>query len=120
VHSSYPQYAQPLSSYAVEVYSKADSNAFDGFVNGNLFTYGYWPLTLRAEDSTRSSTEVAFLSCTAATTSLKIYQSCKARNLLFDNNKRATGVNVTVDGKKLFIVSARKEVIVSSGFIHSP
>jgi choline dehydrogenase len=117
---SFPKYAQPLSSYAVEAYSKAGFNASDGFLNGNLLGYGYWPFTLRAEDSTRSSTETAFLSRTAATTSLKIFQSCMARNLLFDNNKRATGVNVTVDGKKPFTVNARKEVIVSSGFIHSP
>jgi choline dehydrogenase len=120
VHLSYPKYAQPLSSYAAEGYSAAGFNASDGFLNGDLFGYGYWPFTLRAEDSTRSSTEVAFLSRTAATTSLKIYQSCMARNLLFDDNKRVTGVNVTVGGKKPFIISARKEVIVSSGFIHSP
>jgi choline dehydrogenase len=120
VHLSYPKYAQPLSSYAVEGYSKAGFNASDGFLNGDLFGYGYWPFTLRAEDSTRSSTEAALLSRTAAKTSLKIYQSCMARNLLFDNNKRVTGINVTVDGKKPFTVNARKEVIVSSGFIHSP
>jgi choline dehydrogenase len=120
VHLSYPKYAQPLSSYGAEGYSAAGFNASDGFLNGNLLGYGYWPFTLRAEDSTRSSTEVAFLSQTAARTSLKIYQSCMARNLLFDENKRATGVNVTAGGRKPFTVSARREVIVSSGFIHSP
>lgn len=53
-------------------------------------------------------------------TSLRIYRSCMARNLLFDSSKRATGVHVTVNGLKPFIVSACKKVIVSSGFIHSP
>jgi choline dehydrogenase len=120
VQLSYPKYAQPLTSYGAEGYSAAGFNASDGFLNGNLLGYGYWPFTLREKDSTRSSTEVAFLSRTAARTSLKIYQSCMARNLLFDSNKRATGVNVTVNGMKPFTLSARKEVIVSSGFIHSP
>jgi len=51
---------------------------------------------------------------------LKIYQSCMVRKLLFDESKRAIGVNVTVAGMKPFVVHARKEVIVSSGFIHTP
>jgi hypothetical protein len=65
-----------------------------------ILGYRYLPFTLRAEDSTRSSTEVAFLSLTVANTSLNIYQSGMARNLLFDENKRVTGVNVTVLGMK--------------------
>jgi choline dehydrogenase len=119
-HLSYPKYAQPVSSFGPEGYAAAGFNASGGFIDGNLLGYGYWPFTLRAEDSTRSSTESAFLSRTAARTSMKIYQSCMARNLLFDNNKYAIGVNVTVAGVKPFTLSARKEVIVSSGFIHSP
>jgi choline dehydrogenase len=120
VQLSHPKYAQPLSSYGPEGFAAAGFKANDGFLNGDLSGYGYWPFTLREKDSTRSSTEVAFLSPTAAKTSLKIYQSCMARNLLFDSNKRAIGVNVTVQGLKPFTVHARKEVIVSSGFIHSP
>ncbi|CAN9280405.1 unnamed protein product [Alternaria sp. RS040] len=120
VHLSFPKYAQPIASYGAEGYAAAGMNAANGFLDGNLLGYGYWPFTLRPEDSTRSSTESAFLSHTAARTSLKIYQSCMARNILFDESKRATGVNVTAGGMKPFIVHARKEVIVSSGFIHSP
>ncbi|KAI5372519.1 Versicolorin B synthase [Alternaria alternata] len=120
VHLSFPKYAQPIASYGAEGYAAAGINAASGFLDGNLLGYGYWPFTLKPEDSTRSSTESAFLSHTAARTSLKIYQSCMARNILFDESKRATGVNVTAGGMKPFIVHARKEVIVSSGFIHSP
>jgi choline dehydrogenase len=119
-HLSYPKYAEPISSFGPEGYAAAGMNASTGFLDGNLLGYGYWPCTLRPEDSTRSSTEVSFLSPTAARTSLKIYQSSMARNLLFDANKRATGVNVTIAGQKPFTLTARKEVIVSSGFIHSP
>jgi choline dehydrogenase len=120
VQLSYPKYAQPISSHAVAGYEAAGFDAADGFLNGNLLGYGYWPFTIRQEDSTRSSAEVAFLSRAAARTSLKIYQSCMARNLIFNKNKRATGVNVTAGGLKPFTLHARKEVIVSSGFIHSP
>ncbi|CAN9275364.1 unnamed protein product [Alternaria alternata] len=120
VHLSFPKYAQPIASYGAEGYAAAGMNAANGFLDGNLLGYGYWPFTLRPEDSTRSSTESAFLSHTAARTSLRIYQSCMARNILFDESKRATGVNVTAGGMKPFIVHARKEVVVSSGFIHSP
>jgi choline dehydrogenase len=119
VQLSLPKYAQPISSYAAEGYAAAVFNASDGFLNGSLFGYGYWPFTLRPEDSTRSSAEMAFLSPTAAKTSLKIYQSYMAHNLLF-NGTRAMGVNVTANGMKPFTLSARREVIISSGFVHSP
>jgi choline dehydrogenase len=120
VHLSYPKYAQPLSSYGAQAYAAAGFKANDGFLNGDLLGYSYWPFTLRPDDSTRSTTEVGFLSPTAARTSMKIYQSAMVRNILFDSNKHATGVNVTLNGLKPFTISARKEVIVSSGFIHSP
>jgi choline dehydrogenase len=120
VHLSFPKYAQPTASYGPEGYAAAGMSAANGFLDGNLLGYGYWPFTLRPEDSTRSSTESAFLSRTATRTSLKIYQSCMARNLLFDESRRAIGVKVTAGGMKPFTVHARKEVIVSSGFIHSP
>jgi len=119
VQLSYPKYAQPISSYAVPGYASAGFHATD-FLSGNLLGYGYWTFTIRQKDSTRSSTESAFLSPTAARTSLKIYQSCMARNLIFDENKRVTGVNITAGGVKPFTLNARREVIVSSGFIHSP
>ncbi|KAF2831897.1 alcohol oxidase [Ophiobolus disseminans] len=120
VHLSYPKWAPSLSSYGAEAYAAAGLKPNDGFANGDLLGYGFWPVTLRPDDSTRSSTEVAFLSRTAAQTSMKIYQSSMVRNILFDSNKRATGVNVTNAGERPFTLSARKEVIVSSGFIHSP
>ncbi|KAL6155555.1 hypothetical protein ACJBU6_05769 [Exserohilum turcicum] len=120
VHLSYPKYAQPISSFGPQGYAAAGIKPANGFLDGNLLGYGYWPFTLRPTDSTRSSTESAFLSRTAARTSLKIYQSCMARNLLFDANKRAFGVNVTVAGKRPFVLHARKEIIVSGGFINSP
>ncbi|CAN9474982.1 unnamed protein product [Alternaria alternata] len=100
VHLSFPKYAQPIASYGAEGYAAAGMNAANGFLDGNLLGYGYWPFTLRPEDSTRSSTESAF----------PLSHSCKN---VFE-------VNVTAGGMKPFIVHARKEVVVSSGFIHSP
>lgn len=120
VHLSYPKYAQPIASYGPQAFVAAGFKVNDGFLNGDLLGYGSWPFTLRPDDSTRSSTEVAFLSRTAARTSMKIYQSSMARKILFDSNKRAVGVNVTNAALKPFTLSARKEVIVSSGFVHSP
>lgn len=120
MHLSYPKYAQPISSFGPQAYSAAGFKAANGFLDGDLLGYGYWPFTLRPEDSTRSSTESAFLSRTAARTSLKIYQSCMARNILFDDSKRAIGVNVTVAGRRPFVLQARKEVILFGGVINSP
>ncbi|KAF2759898.1 alcohol oxidase [Pseudovirgaria hyperparasitica] len=117
---SFPKHAQPISSYGPDAYAAAGFNATPDFLQGNLLGYGYWSFTLNPEDSTRSSTETSFLSPALEKTSLKVYQSCMARNILFDENKKATGVNVTVQGIKSFMLSARKEVIVSTGAMHSP
>lgn len=56
VQLSYPKYAQSVSSYGPSGYAAAGFNASAGFLNGNLFGYGYWPFTVREKDSTRSST----------------------------------------------------------------
>lgn len=119
VQVSFPNYAQPISSYGPAAFSAAGFSPLNDFASGVLSGYGYTAYTIDPATSTRSSAEVALLSPETANTALQIYQSCMARNIVFDDQKRAIGVNVTVNGIKPFMLSARREVIVSSGAVRT-
>jgi choline dehydrogenase len=48
-----------------------------------------------------------------------VYLRSHSSKVLFDNNKTATGVAVTT-GNRDYVLTARKEVILSAGVFHSP
>ncbi|THW19997.1 alcohol oxidase [Aureobasidium pullulans] len=121
VELSYGNYANAISSYGPAAFASLGFEANHDFNSGNLTGYGYFPSTIDPVTGLRSSAESGLLSpAIAKSPLLTIYQSCMARNILFDGQKRATGVNVTVDGIKPFTLTARKEVILSAGAYHSP
>jgi choline dehydrogenase len=114
VELSYGNYANAISSYGPAAFASLGFEANHDFNSGNLTGYGYFPSTIDPVTGLRSSAESGLLSpAIAKSPLLTIYQSCMARNILFDGQKRATGVNVTVDGIKPFTLTARKEVIHS-------
>ncbi|THY78023.1 alcohol oxidase [Aureobasidium pullulans] len=121
VELSYGNYVNAISSYGPAAFASLGFEANRDFNSGNLTGYGYFPSTIDPVTGLRSSAESGLLSpAIAKSPLLTIYQSCMARNILFDGQKRATGVNVTVDGIKPFTLTARKEVILSAGAYHSP
>lgn len=68
--------------------------------------------------SKRSSTAAAFLKQAERRPNLRIVTGALAQRLLFEN-KRATGVDVRVDGEMRRYI-ARREIIVSAGAIGTP
>jgi len=84
--------------------------------------YGAITLTIDPESATRSTSETAFLREGRKYDGLKIYPHTLAKKILFDDEKRATGVRVAAQGQVdyEFEISARKEVIVSAGVVSSP
>lgn len=117
---SYSTYAMAFSSWmkrGLEAVGIHETNGFNsGFLNGSQ----YCASTIRPSDQTRSSSESAFLcSSTKHLGLLKIYKGTMAKSILFDSQKRATGVEVKTSALK-YTLSARKEVIVSAGALQSP
>ena len=86
-----------------------------GFLNG--YSAGTYTIDPRAE--VRSSSEESFLQDSMDTTPLKVYTNSLVHKVLFNNEKAATGVLVETD-EGLYTLSARKEVIVSSGVVSNP
>lgn len=67
----------------------------------------------------RESSKTAFLQPALKRGNLIVFQHSLAKKILFDENKSATGVSVNTAGKK-YVLSAKKEVILSAGTFQSP
>ena len=83
-----------------------------------VFGDGYFPVAIANIDDQRVSAAMAYLTAAVrARPNLEIIGETKAERLLLDGN-RVTGVHVTGNGESFDIRA--KEVIVSTGAIHSP
>ena len=63
----------------------------------------------------RVSASSAYVEPNIANPNLRIIYNTLVNRVLFDSNKKATGVEVSVDGHSLFL-SANKKIIISCGF----
>ncbi len=113
---SYPNYRQPFDPYMEKAFAKSGLHEIDGLNSGVLdgFAAGTYTIDPRAE--VRSSSEESFLQDAMDTTPLKVYTNSLVHKVLFNNEKAATGVLVETD-EGLYTLSARKEVVVSSGVV---
>lgn len=120
LHVTYPAEISPFAPYGPAAYAAVGMQPQAGSASGVLDGYAWWQYTIDPTTGTRSSAESSFLTKAFERQSLTTYLNAQARNIIFDNNNTATGVNVTINGMYPFTLSARKEVIVSAGVWHSP
>ena len=100
--------------------SEMGLNELSGLTNGDIMGYGYTAFTMDSKTQTRSSSEASYLrEALAQTANLNIYKNTIAKKILFDSQKRATGVIVDSGGVS-YQLNATKEVIVSAGVFRSP
>ncbi|KAF2745593.1 GMC oxidoreductase [Sporormia fimetaria CBS 119925] len=118
---SFANYAQSFSTWLKKGFAAIGIPEAQDFNSGSLFGAQYCTSTIRPSDQTRSSSATSFLNYAfnVALTNLKIYTTTRAERILFDANKRATGVRVSTLGIP-YTLRARKEVIVSAGAFQSP
>lgn len=118
----YPKYAQSFGSWAAKGLAAIGLKPQRGFESGNLSGAYAYPLgTIRSEENIRESSETAFLRhhMGVHNPNLITFVSTLAKQVLFDEQKRATGVLVDTHGLQ-YTIRARKEVIVSAGAFQSP
>jgi len=85
-----------------------------------MLTKNKQPFTIDPKYQTRSSSETSFLQhAIESGAPLTVYPMTQAMQVLFDGDKRATGVKVQSAGRN-YTLSAKHEVILSSGVFHSP
>ncbi len=90
------------------------------FNSGAVMGAQWSTATIDPNGEQRSSSQESFLTASANRTNLKVFQLTMAKKILFDSDKKATGVQVAIDGLNPFTIKASKEVIVSAGAFQSP
>ena len=75
--------------------------------------------TVNAATAIRETSETSFLRYGLQFPNLMVFTESLAKKVLFDADKKATGVMVDSQGKQ-FTLTARKEVILSAGAFQSP
>lgn len=118
LHVSYPNYAMPFSTWMKLGMEAIGVKETKDFNTGSLMGAQYCSSTIRPSDEARDSSESSFLEAVKPA-SRTIYSNTLAKKILFDDDKRAIGVQVE-GGLGSFKLTARKEVIVSAGAFQSP
>ena len=116
LHVSYPNWANPFSSWVKEGLQYIGIFPAVDFVSGYLSGAQYNMQTIDPTDETRSSSESSYLRLALSTTNLVIYKNTVADRILFDD-KKASDLLVNTAGTT-YRLSADKEIIVSAGTVN--
>ncbi|KAI1312685.1 GMC oxidoreductase [Xylaria venustula] len=119
VSVTYSTYANSFASWATNGLTEMGMSPIKGFQSGELLGQSYVMSTINAKTQTRDSSETSFLQRALSYPNYSVYTLTQAKKILFDKNRRATGVEVDTLGIR-YILSASKEVIVSAGVFASP
>lgn len=118
---SYANYAGPFSSYVEGALNEIGIPDAADFNSGSLNGAQYCSSTIDPSNENRDSSQTSFLNTATSRTNLEIYTVTTAQKVLFDANKKATGVQVSsVGGAASYTIKATKEVIISAGAFQSP
>ena len=115
---TYPNYAQAVATWFQKGMQSIGIFPQNGFTSGYLNGSSWVLTTINHTTGFRESSETGFLTPALGRANLKIYNETMAKQILFRGNK-ATGVRVTSGGKQ-FVISTRKDIIVSGGTFQSP
>ncbi|KAE9367407.1 GMC oxidoreductase [Stipitochalara longipes BDJ] len=118
---SYANTAQAFSSYMEGGLNAIGIQTVPDFNSGSLLGAQYCSSTIRPSDESRDTSQTSFLNEAASQglTNLKVFSLTMAKKILFDSNKKATGVIVESNAIS-YNLTANKEVIVSAGAFQSP
>ncbi|KAI0867910.1 putative glucose-methanol-choline oxidoreductase [Hypoxylon argillaceum] len=119
VSAAYPNWPQAIATWVVEGLKAIGLPVIPGFNSGKLIGQAYATFSIDGETMLRSSSSTAFLQPSLGNTNLYLYHLTLAKKILFDDDKRATGVVVNTMGAQ-YTLKANKEVIVSAGVFGSP
>ncbi|KAK2748180.1 hypothetical protein FQN57_001305 [Myotisia sp. PD_48] len=120
LHLTFPAYAWPFSTWGKKALAAVGIHERKGFTSGKLIGSSHQLFTIHPTEQTRDSAETSFLRRVGLNNpNLIVYPNTMATRILFDDDKRATGILVDVGGYT-YNLNASKEVIISAGAIQSP
>jgi choline dehydrogenase-like flavoprotein len=115
---SYSNYAMPWSSWVKLGTEAIGIPETEDFNSGRLRGGQYASITIRPEDQTRSSSD-SFLGLNRSP-GLTVFTKVLAKKIIFDESKRAVGVEVKGPLGISHTLMAKKEVILAAGAFQSP
>lgn len=121
VHVSHVNFALPFSSWAQRAFLYFGFANISSFSNGELLGSQYAPNVLRPISNERETSSTSYLdtALNSNRTNLQLFTHTLALQVLFSENKTATGVLVR-SGRLDYVLSARSEIILSAGAFQSP
>lgn len=119
VSLTFSNYAMAISSYVQKGFAEIGILPTNGFASGTLNGSSYVLETIDESTQTRESSETAFLEPALERDNLIVFAHTLAKKVIFDSQKRATGVSVNTAGK-VYTLSAKNEVVLSAGAFQSP
>lgn len=91
------------------------------FVDGSNLGWAWNLYTIQAPEATRQTSKTAYLDPVLGRPNLAVFDYTFAQRIIFDDQKTATGVEVTSTTTNCsYTISAAKEVILSAGVFQSP
>ncbi|KAL1855180.1 hypothetical protein Plec18170_004596 [Paecilomyces lecythidis] len=120
VSVTYGAYAWAFGTWAKRALASVGIPEINGLTSGNLLGSSNQLLTIGADTMVRDSSETSFLrKLGLKNPNLIVYPNTLATRVLFDNNKRAVGIEIDFGGRN-YILNATAEVILSAGAFLSP
>ncbi|KAJ5836422.1 Glucose-methanol-choline oxidoreductase [Penicillium robsamsonii] len=116
---SYANFAEPFSSWMSLGMEAIGIHHVEDFNLGTIMGAQYCASTINPSNELRSSSEESFLS-KITPDSLTTYENTLAKKVVFDEKKKAIGVQVKGPLGNTITLSASEEVILSAGAFHSP
>lgn len=116
---TFSNYAQAFASWTQRGLKALGMDVINNFQSGSLLGQSMGMFTIDAKTMTRDSSATSFLKKALDYPNYIVYPSTLAKKVVFDSNKKATGVVVDTQGFQ-YTLSARREVILSGGVFGSP
>lgn len=107
----------PICESFFEACNALGHRANDDFNGARIEGYGVYDINTR--DGQRDSSCTAYLRPAMKRSNLNVQTDALVERVLFDRNRKATGVDVLIKGRRQHF-AARREVILSAGAVETP
>jgi choline dehydrogenase len=117
---SFANFVSPLATWMKLAWQALGVKPANGFSSGTLSGVQYVTLNVNPADMRRSSAASAMFESSRNRTNLVVFAYTQAMQIMFDENKKATGIMANDINNKTFPLMATREVVSCAGVFRSP